>query len=153
MNLDQARAFLVSLPHVAEAEQFGGLIYWLGDKSIGGRMFAHLNIEPTERYRIAFPAGAEHFAELVEQDGFAPAPYLARAFWVAAERWDILRHAEWEAEFIASHTRTFDKLPPKTKRLLALPKSELKQAIATAKAALAAKALKPQAPRQKAHGS
>ena len=139
MNLDQARAFLVSLPHVAEAEQFGGLIYWLGDKSIGGKMFAHLNIEPTERYRIAFPAGPERFAELVEQDGFAPAPYLARAWWVAAERWDAFRHADWEAELLASHTRTFEKLPPKTKRLLALPPAELKRAIAEA---LQANALK-----------
>ncbi len=139
MNLDQARAFLFSLPHVAEAEQFGGLIYWLGDKAIGGRMFAHLNIEPTERYRISFPAGPERFAELVEQESFAPAPYLARAHWVAAERWDALRHTDWEAELTAAHARTLAKLPPKTQRLLALPKAQLKQAIAETRKALAAK--------------
>ena len=139
MNLDQARAFLVSLPHAIEAEQFGGLIYWLGDKAIGGRMFAHLNIEAGERYRIAFPAGMERYAELVEQDGLAPAPYLARAFWVAAERWDVLRPAEWEHQFRAAHALTLTKLPLKTRKILALPPAEQKKAIAERRKLLAAR--------------
>ena len=139
MNLDQARLFLVSLPDAIEAEQFGGLIYWLGDKAIGGKMFAHLNIEPNERYRIAFPAGEERFAELVEQEGFAPAPYLARIFWVAADRWDRMRHAEWETQLRASHALTLAKLPPKTQRILAMPKKEQKKAVAEWRKLLAAR--------------
>ncbi len=124
---------------MTEAEQFGGLIYWLGDKAVGGKMFAHLNIEPLERYRVSFPAGAEHFAELVEQEGFAPAPYLARAFWIAAERWDTIRHSEWEREFREAHARTLAKLPPRTQKLLALPRAELKRVVAERRKLLAAR--------------
>ncbi len=139
MNLDQARIFLTSLPHAIEAEQFGGLIYWLGDNAIGGKMFAMLNIEASDRYRLSFPAGAERFAELIEQDGLAPAPYLARVFWVAAERWDVLRHPEWEAELRASHALTHAKLSPKTRQVLALPGAEQKKVIAARRKVLAAR--------------
>ena len=138
MDLDRMRKLLVSLPHVAEAEQFGGLIYWLGDKAIGGRMCAHLNFGG-ERYHISYPAGPERFHELLETEGLAPAPYLARAHWVAAERWDVFRNNEWEAELHAAHALTLAKLTPATRRLLDLPKAELKRAITERKQLLAAR--------------
>ena len=139
MDLERARAFLVSLPHVAEAEQFGGLIYWLGDKAIGGRMMAMLNFEGAG-HRISYPAGAERFHELLELDGLVPAPYLARGHWVSAERWDVFRHAAWEHELRAAHGLTLARLAPKTRRLLELPKAELKKVVAERRRVLAARA-------------
>ncbi len=139
MDLERARAFLLSLPHVAEAEQFGGLIYWLGDKAIGGRMFAHLSLDEAA-LRISFPAGVERFHELLEREGLVPAPYLARAHWVAAERWDVFRHTEWEDGLRRAHTLTLERMAPKTRKLLALPQTELQKAVAERKRLLAARA-------------
>ncbi len=138
MDLERVRKLLVSLPHALEAEQFGGLIYWLGDKALGGKMFAHVNFGG-ERYQISYPAGPERFHELLEIDGLAPAPYLARAHWVAAERWDVFRNAEWEVELHAAHALTLAKMTAATRRLLELPKPELKRAIAERKLVLAAR--------------
>jgi predicted DNA-binding protein (MmcQ/YjbR family) len=122
MDLERARTFLAGLPHVAEAEQFGGLIYWLGDKAIGGKMMAMLNFEGTG-HRVSYPAGPERFHELLEHEGLVPAPYMARIHWVSAERWDIFRNAQWEDELRAAHALTLTKLPPKTRRLLELPRA------------------------------
>ena len=138
MDLERVRAFLTSLPHVAEAEQFGGLIYRVGDKAIGGKMMALLNFEG-EAHRISYPAGPERFHELLERDGLVPAPYMARLCWVAAERWDVFRNAEWEEELRAAHALTLAKMTPKTRKLLELPRAELKKAVAERKRVLAAR--------------
>ena len=138
MNLESARTFLQSLPHVLEAEQFGGLIYWVGDKRIGGKMFAHMSFEG-EGYRISLPVGPARFHEMLEQEGFAPAPYLARVHWVAAERWDVLRTSAWQEELRAAHTLTLAKLSTRTQALLQGPKVDLKRAIAARSKALAEK--------------
>ena len=135
MDAERARAFLQSLPHVLEAEQFGGLIYWLGDKSIGGRMFTLLNLDP-DQLPISYPVGPERFAELLERDGLIPAPYMARAHWVAAERWSALRNAEWEEELRAAHALTLEKLTGKTRSALDLPAAELNKLVAERRAVL-----------------
>ena len=129
MNVERLREFLLSLPHVVEAEQWGGLLYWVGDQAVGGKTFIHVNLEAGQGHPAMFPAGPERFAELCERDGMIPAPYLARAFWVAVERWDALRDAEWQEELTAAHALTRDKLPPKVRATLDLPKAELKRAV------------------------
>src|SRR4051794_33594901 len=49
MDAERLRAFLLKLPHVAETMQWGAnLVFWVGDKSIGGKVFALINLdEPT----------------------------------------------------------------------------------------------------------
>jgi len=88
---------------------------------------------------IFYPVGQERMAELVELEGIRPAPYMARIFWVAAERWDVWRTSEWESELRAAHALTFAKLPPKAKKVLAMSKSEQKKAVAEQRKILAAK--------------
>ena len=140
MNAERAREFLLSLPHVVEIQQWGGLLYWLADKAIGGRTFAMLNLEAEGGLPVSFAAGPERFAELCEVEGMRPAPYSAKNFWVAAERWDALRNSEWEEELRAAHTLVFSKLLAKAKALLELPPRELKKAVAEQKRVLAGKA-------------
>lgn len=106
---------MLSLPHVTEAEQWGGLLFRVGEKTAGGKMFAMLNLEPDAAGVISFGAGAERFHEFCERDGLKPAPYLARAFWVAAERWTALRNSEWEEALRAAHGLTWAKLPKKVR--------------------------------------
>ena len=121
MDTERAREFLLKLPHVCETKQWGeNLVFWVGDKAIGGKMFALLNLDPSGGV-ISFAAGEEGFHELVERDGLIPAPYMARIFWVAAESWNALRNAEWEGLLRAAHEMTYQKLPKKVKETLAMP--------------------------------
>jgi predicted DNA-binding protein (MmcQ/YjbR family) len=122
MDAERAREFLLTLPHVCETKQWGeNLVFWTGDKAIGGKMFVLLNLDPGGGGVISFAAGPERFYELVERDGLIPAPYMARIFWVAAEGWSVFRNAEWEELLRAAHEMVFAKLPPRTRAVLAMP--------------------------------
>ena len=144
MNVERVRDFLLSLPHVVETRQWGdSLLYWVGDKAIGGKMCAVMALEGRGiGALVAYPTTAERFAELVELDGMEPAKYLARLKWVSAMRWDVFRWAEWQEELRAAHAITLAKLPPKTRTVLALPKGEQRRMVAERRRMLAAKALK-----------
>ena len=139
MDAESLRAFLLTLPHVCETQQWGGLVFWVGDKVIGGKMFVMLPLDGEEGRVLSYPAGPERYAELLERDGVFPAPYLARIDWVAVERWSVFRSIEWEHELRAAHALTFDKLPPRVRAALALPASRQKRLIAERKKLLAAK--------------
>ena len=122
MNVERARAFLLSLPHAVETMQWGdNLVFWVGDKAVGGKMFTLINLDASGGPVVSFAAGSEHAAELCEQKGLIPAPYLARAGWVAAERWDALGAREWTAELQAAHGRVLARLPARTLAVLAMP--------------------------------
>ncbi len=145
MNIERLRAYLHTLPHVVETVQFGGLVFWVGDKALGGKMFAWALLEQdsTRTRVLAYPAGPERYHELLEIEGLIPAPYLARIFWVAAERWDVFRNAEWEQELQTAHTLTYEKLPARTRATLDLPATQQKRLINERKKLLASKAKKP----------
>ena len=76
MDVERIRAFLLTLPHALETEQFGGLVFWVGDKAIGGKMFAWVKLEQTDNHPrvISYPAGPERCPELLEIEGIFPAP-------------------------------------------------------------------------------
>ena len=69
-----------------------------------------------------------------------PAPYMARIFWVAAERWEVLRNAEWESELRAAHALTLAKLPKGVLAVLEMPERERAKVIAERRKVLAGKA-------------
>ena len=139
MDIEQIRKLLLGLPHVAETMQWGdNLVFWAGDKAICGKMFALANLDARSPAVIAFCAGQERYSELLEREGIFPAPYLARAYWVAVERWDVFRPAEWKAELTAAHAIVAARLPRKTRDILALTLREQKRIIAQRRAILAA---------------
>ncbi|HEX4311932.1 MAG TPA: MmcQ/YjbR family DNA-binding protein [Acidobacteriaceae bacterium] len=142
MDAESLRTFLLSLPEVTETMQWGdNLVYWVGDKAIGGKMFALVSLTP-DRGVMSFAAGPERFAELVERDGVFPAPYFARAWWVAIERWNTLPTSELKELLRHARSLTYDKLPPKTKTALALSPAEKKKLIAARRKTLAANSKK-----------
>jgi predicted DNA-binding protein (MmcQ/YjbR family) len=119
MDAESLRAFLLSLPDVCETMQWGdNLVFWVGDKKIGGKMFALCSLEPDHGAVLSFAAGPERFAELVEREGLFPAPYLARAHWVAVERWSTLPVSELKELLRAARGIVYEKLPKKTKAAL-----------------------------------
>jgi predicted DNA-binding protein (MmcQ/YjbR family) len=116
------------------------LVFWVGDKRIGGKMFCLLNLDAGAHGVMSYSAGPERFAELVEREDVVPAPYMARIHWVAVEQWGALRHAEWEEELRAAHAITLAKLPKKVVDALGLPEKARKKLISERSKVLAAKA-------------
>ena len=136
MDAERLRAMLLALPHVTETMQWGAnLVFWTCDKKIGGKMFALVDLDDKGGPVISYAAGPERFAELVEREGIIPAPYFARAHWVAVERWDVFRATEWANEMTAARTLVFAKLPKRLRDTLPSP-------AATRRAATTAKAVK-----------
>jgi predicted DNA-binding protein (MmcQ/YjbR family) len=141
MDNERIRAICLGLPHAAETLNWGEvLVYWVGDREIGGKMFALTNVDGMGDVVLAFHSGAERFHELLENDGIRPAPHLARAWWVALERWDALKPREIEEELVRAHALIYEKLPKRTKSVLALPEKERAKVIREQKKLLAAKA-------------
>ncbi|MFY9937125.1 MAG: MmcQ/YjbR family DNA-binding protein [Silvibacterium sp.] len=137
MNVELLRSFLLSLPHVEETMQWGdNLVFWVGDKAIGGKMFALANLSGGGNGVLSFAAGPERYAELVEVEGAFPAPYMARIYWVAIERYDVFSVKELKEHLGNAHTLTYNKLPQRLKDVLALPAKERKKLIAERRKAL-----------------
>jgi predicted DNA-binding protein (MmcQ/YjbR family) len=131
MDVESLRAYLLSLPDVVETMQWGdNLVFWVADKAIGGKMFALAGLSPDHGAVLSFAAGPERFAELVEREGLFPAPYLARAHWVAVERWTTLPSHELKELLAHARELVFAKLPKRTKDVLAMPAGEKKKLIA-----------------------
>jgi predicted DNA-binding protein (MmcQ/YjbR family) len=153
MDVERARAFLLTLPHAVETMQWGdNLVFWVGDKAIGGKMFCLMNLDAGAHGVISYSAGPERFAELVEQEGIVPAPYMARIHWVAVDRWDVLRKAEWESELRAAHEITLSKLPKGVREVLAMPERARAKLIAERRKLLAKRAEAKAAEKEKAAG-
>ncbi len=141
MDNERIREFCLALPHVAETISWGHhLVYWVGDRNIGGKMFAMTDLDGSGTGVLWFHCGAERFHELLEIDGVIASPYLARAHWVTVERWDAMRPRQIEDELRRAHALIYEKLPPRTKALLAMPAGERDKVIRERKKALAAKA-------------
>ncbi|HUB52121.1 MAG TPA: MmcQ/YjbR family DNA-binding protein [Terracidiphilus sp.] len=115
----------MALPHVCETVNWGHhLVYWAGDRDIGGKMFAMTDLDGTGTGVLWFHCGAERFHELLEVEGIIASPYLAKVHWVTIERWDVLRPRQIEAELKLAYELIYAKLPPRTKKVLALPEKE-----------------------------
>lgn len=154
MDTERAREFLRKLPHVEETMQWGeNLVYWVGDKAIGGKIFAVLNLDADGMAVMSFSAGPERFHELVEADGVVPAPYMARLHWVALEHWNAIPGRELEPLLRAAHEMTYAKLPQKIKDTLALPAAEFQKVLSSKRKVYAEKAKKQAAVKEAARAA
>lgn len=125
MDNERIRAICLSLPHVAETVNWGHhLVYWAGDRAIGGKMFAMTDLDGTGTGVLWFHCGAERFHELLEVEGVIASPYLAKAYWATLERWDVLRPRQIEDELRRAYDLILEKLPKRTRTVLALPEKE-----------------------------
>ena len=102
-------------------------------------MFALVNLDDDGRGVLSFAAGPERYAELLETDGVLPAPYLARAHWVALRHWSALRSSELEEHLAFAHGLVYDKLPRKTRDVLAMPIAAQRKVLKDRKKLLAAR--------------
>ncbi|HXQ98390.1 MAG TPA: MmcQ/YjbR family DNA-binding protein, partial [Candidatus Limnocylindrales bacterium] len=108
MNIEWVRKYCLSLPNVSEHVQWEiDLVF-----KVGGKMFAVMPMEPAPVW-LSFKCGPEEFAELVERQGIIPAPYMARAMWVAMEEEGALPRAEVERLLRTARELVFAKLSKK----------------------------------------
>jgi predicted DNA-binding protein (MmcQ/YjbR family) len=138
MDAERLREYLLRLPHVVETMQWGAnLVFWVGDKAIGGKMFAVLNLDEDQKAVLSYPAGAERYAELLETVGVFPAPYLARAYWVAIRDWRVFSSGELQEQLKLGHRLIYDKLPKRTRDVLAMPPAAQRKLLKVRKKLLA----------------
>lgn len=150
MDVEHLRAYLHTLPHTVETRQWGNnLVFWVGDKAIGGKMFALINLDDPgtrlARIDLAFATTPDNFHQLLEREGILPAPYFARAHWVAVEEYALrdgsVPRSELEALLREANALVYAKLAPKVLSALALPATQRKKLITENRKLLAAKAL------------
>ncbi len=138
MDNERIRTFCLALPHVAETVSWGHhLVFWVGDRAVGGKMFAMTDLDGSGVGVLNFHCGAERVYELLEREGIRATPYLAKAHWVTVERWDALRPREIEDELRRAHALIYEKLPKRTKAILAMPEKEKMKLIRERKKRLA----------------
>lgn len=110
MNVDWLRELCLSFPGATEQIQWGYDLLF----KVGGKMFAVTPLEPAP-VCLSFKASPESFAELTERPNIIPAPYLARAQWVALQTRDALPPEELARLLRDSYDMVFAKLPRKTR--------------------------------------
>jgi predicted DNA-binding protein (MmcQ/YjbR family) len=141
MDNERIRTICLALPNVVETVNWGHhLVYWVGDRDIGGKMFAMTDLDGTGTGVLWFHCGAERFHELLEIEGICASPYLAKAHWVTLERWDVLRPRQIEEELAQARALIYAKLPKRTRTILGLPEKERAKLIRERKKVLAARA-------------
>lgn len=108
MTIEQVRKFCISLPSATEQVQWEVDLLF----KIGGKMFAVLPLEPAPVF-LSFKCSPDDFYELTERPGIIPAPYLARAQWVALQDAEALTPAELRLHLRRSYELIRAKLPKK----------------------------------------
>jgi predicted DNA-binding protein (MmcQ/YjbR family) len=114
VNIEQLRELCLSFPGVTEQIQWGDDLLF----KVGGKMFAVTRLEPAKVW-LSLKANPEHFAELTERPGIIPAPYLARAKWIALESPDAVPNAELSQLLRESYELVLAKLPRKMRESVA----------------------------------
>ena len=109
MNIDKLRKLCLTFPGATEQIQWGADLVF----KVGGKMFCVACTEVAPNV-MSFKCDDATFAELCERDGIIPAPYLARAKWVALERWDTLADRELTPFIEQAYSLVRQKLPKKT---------------------------------------
>jgi len=124
MSVEWVRRFCLSLPGATENVQWGNDLVF----KIGGKMFAVVALEPAGMW-MSFKCTPEEFAELTERPAIIPAPYLARAQWVALEHENALPAGEIKRLVRQSYEIVRDKLPKRAREELSQTKIRARRGV------------------------
>ena len=113
-DVETIQSICLSLRAVTEDIKWGNDLVF----SVGSKMFCVIGLEPP--FRCSFKVKDEEFEELSIRDGFIPAPYMARAKWVAVNDKARLSKKDWEAYIRQSYELVKAKLTKKTKEELGI---------------------------------
>lgn len=112
-DIEWVRELCLSFPNATEKVTWGADLTF----RISEKIFAVVVLEPAKVW-LSFKCSAENFAELCERPGIIPAPYMARAQWVALETKDALPRQELASLLRESYDLVFAKLPKKMQQVL-----------------------------------
>ena len=105
MDIDWLRKTCLAFPSVTEQIQWGyDLVF-----KVGGKMFAVAPTEPAP-VCLSFKCSDESFAELTERPQIIPAPYMARAKWIALETPEAIDRRELSELLRNSYDLVFAKI-------------------------------------------
>ncbi|ADZ72593.1 MmcQ/YjbR family DNA-binding protein [Polymorphum gilvum] len=117
MTRSEFDAWCAVLPAATHVIQWGGASVW----KVGGKIFAICSSwDAGAGERISFKCSDLSYALLVQQDGFAPAPYLARAKWVQMQTSDALGDDDLRSYLAAAHNLVAATLPKRLRAQLRL---------------------------------
>jgi predicted DNA-binding protein (MmcQ/YjbR family) len=114
LNVESIRKICLSFPKATEQLQWGDHLLF----KIAGKMFAVASLEPSKAV-LSFKVTPETFAELTERPNVIPAPYLARASWIALESHDALDLAEAKALLRTSYDLVLVRQPRRIQESIA----------------------------------
>src|SRR5215469_16021589 len=114
MDPEWLRKLCLSFPGTTEQIQWGYDLLF----KVGGKMYAVSPLEPAP-VCLSFKASPEKFAELTERQNIIPAPYLARAQWVALQTRDAVGREELARLLRESYEMVLARLPTKVRNAIA----------------------------------
>lgn len=112
MTRDTFDEFCATLPATTHIIQWGNASVW----KVGGKIFAICSTwgkaaeGEAKGDRFSFKCSQLSYQILIEQDGLVPAPYLARAKWVAMENEHALSDDELKSYITNAHKIIVGKL-------------------------------------------
>ena len=116
MTPKQIDAYCGKLPAATRTVQWEGVIVF----KVGGKMFCLIAPKDHSVGRISFKSAPEHYDALSHAEGFRPAPYLARAKWVALDDPKFLTPTELKAYLKRAHAVIASALPKRKQAELGL---------------------------------
>lgn len=111
MDLDCLRRYCLAFPQATENLQWGDDLCF----KVGGKIFATVSLDSAPQ-KLCFKCTPEKFAELIEQEGIIPAPYVGRYKWVLVEGLDVLWDAELQDLIRQSYQMVVAKAPARSHR-------------------------------------
>jgi predicted DNA-binding protein (MmcQ/YjbR family) len=109
MDVESIRNFCLSFRDATENLQWGEDLCF----KVRGKIFAVLDLGSVPQ-RLSFKYTPEKFAELTEQKGISPAPYVGRYKWVLLDRLSALPAQELKNLIRDSHAMVAAKTKVKT---------------------------------------
>lgn len=113
MRRSRFEAFIATLPAATLVRQ------WRDDSvaKVGGKIFCLLDRDPGE---VWLKVSDMSFDLMIEMDGIRPAPYFARAGWVAISHESPLSDADIRAYIVEAHRLVAGKLTRKVRAEIGL---------------------------------
>lgn len=122
MDIEALREFCLTFPKATESLQWGDDLCF----KVEGKLFVTIALDVDSRPRICLKCDPETFADLIEREGLAPAPYVGRYHWIGADDLDTLQHRELQDLLGRSYELVVQKLPKKKKIVASRPSKRLK---------------------------
>ena len=116
MTPKQIATYCSKLPAATMVVQWEGVQVF----KVGGKMFCILAPAGNSIGRLCFKCAPEHFDALSHSPGFRPAPYLARAKWVALDDPKVLTPEQTKAYLRRAHAVIAAALPKRKQAELGL---------------------------------